>query len=87
MGLSIAYAGSARPDLLEVISPIILDSSNTIELQAAASLAIGMIFVGTRDEDAAESILQTVFEKTEEDLANPFTRMFALGLGLLFLGQ
>jgi len=25
-------------------------------------------------------------EKEEKDLENPFTRMFALGLGLLFLG-
>jgi 26S proteasome regulatory subunit N1 len=32
MGLSLAYAGSARADLLEAISPIILDSSNTTEL-------------------------------------------------------
>lgn len=32
MGLSIAYAGSARVDLLEAISPIVLDSSNTMEL-------------------------------------------------------
>ena len=87
MGLSFAYAGSGRTDLIEAISPIILDSTNTIELQAVASLAIGMIFVGTRDEDAAESIMQTIFEKTEADLENPFTRMFALGLGLLFLGQ
>jgi len=26
-------------------------------------------------------------EKEEKDLENPFTRLFALGLGLLFLGQ
>lgn len=32
MGLSMAYAGSARADLLEIISPIILDSENTTEL-------------------------------------------------------
>jgi 26S proteasome regulatory subunit N1 len=32
MGLSFAYAGSAREDLLESISPIILDNSNTLEL-------------------------------------------------------
>ena len=32
MGLSFTYAGSARSDLLEAISPIILDSSNTNEL-------------------------------------------------------
>ena len=52
MGLSMAYAGSARADLMEAISPLILDSSNTIELQAVASIAIGLIFVGTCDEDA-----------------------------------
>lgn len=86
MGLSFAYAGSAREDLLEAISPIILDSSNTTELQAVASLAIGMIYVGTCDEDAAQSILQTLMEKEEKDLENSFTRLFALGLGLLFLG-
>ena len=57
MGLSMAYAGSARADLMEAISPLILDSSNTIELQAVASIAIGLIFVGTCDEDAAQSII------------------------------
>jgi len=57
MGLSIAYAGSARADLLEAISPIVLDSSNTLELQAVAALAIGLIYTGTCDEDAVQSIL------------------------------
>ena len=57
IGLSMAYAGSARADLLEAISPIVLDTSNTLELQAIAALAIGIIYTGTCDEDAAQSIL------------------------------
>jgi 26S proteasome regulatory subunit N1 len=57
IGLSLAYAGSARNDLLEAITPIILDPSNTLELQAIAALSVGMIFVGTCDDDAANSIL------------------------------
>jgi 26S proteasome regulatory subunit N1 len=57
MGLSFTYAGSARSDLLEAISPIILDSGNSTQLQAVAALAIGLIYVGTCDEDAAQSIL------------------------------
>lgn len=57
MGLSMAYAGSARADLLDVITPIILDSNNSTELQAIASLSIGMIFCGSCDEDATESII------------------------------
>jgi 26S proteasome regulatory subunit N1 len=32
MGLSFTYAGSARADLLEAISPIILDSGNSTQL-------------------------------------------------------
>jgi hypothetical protein len=32
MGLSLAYAGSSRSDLLDLISPIIVDSDNSIEL-------------------------------------------------------
>jgi len=87
MGLSMAYAGSARADLLDVITPIILDSGNSTELQAIASLSIGMIFCGSCDEDATESIIQILLEKTEKDLEHSFTRLFALGLGLLFLGQ
>lgn len=87
MGLSIAYAGSARADLLEAISPIVLDSSNSLELQAVAALAIGLIYTGACDEDAAQSILQTLMEKEEKDLEKPFTRIFALGLGLLYLGK
>ena len=63
IGLSLAYAGSARADLLEAISPIVLESSNTLELQSVAALAIGIIYVGTCDEDAAQSILQTLMEK------------------------
>lgn len=87
MGLSLAYAGSSRADLLELISPIIVDSENSIELQAIASLSIGMIFCGSCDQDAAESITQILLEKEEKDLEHSFTRIFALGLGLLFLGQ
>ena len=32
MGLSFTYAGSAKAELLDAISPIILDSSNTTQL-------------------------------------------------------
>ena len=52
-----------------------------------AALSIGLIFVGTCNDDAAQAILQTLMEKDEEQLNDPFTRVFALGIGLLFLGQ
>lgn len=64
MGLSFTYAGSARADLLEAITPIILDEGNSIKLQAVAALSVAMIFVGTCDDDASQSILSTLMEKT-----------------------
>jgi len=84
--LSFTYAGSARADLLEAISPIVLDPSHTFELNAIAALCLGIIFAGTRDEDAAQSILQTLMDREEKDFESPFSKLFALGLGLLYLG-
>lgn len=87
MGLSFTYAATARADLLDLITPIILDEDNSTRLQAMGALSLGLIFVGTCDDDVAQSILQILMEKDEEQLNDPFTRIFALGLGLLFLGQ
>ena len=36
--------------------PLIVDSDNTVELQAIASLAIGLIFCGSCEQDAAHGI-------------------------------
>ena len=86
MGLSFAYAGSARADLLEIISPLILDSSNSMEVSSMAALALGIIFVGTCDDDVANSILQTLMsDRSNEDLDSTFVKFFGLALGLLFL--
>lgn len=87
MGLSIAYAGSCRLDLLEILSPLIVDDDNSVELQAIASLAIGLIFCGSCNQEAVEAITQILLEKQEKDLEHSFTRIFALALGLLFLGK
>ena len=50
-------------------------------------MAIGLIYCGTCDNDAVESITQILHEKEEKDLEHAFTRIFALALGLLFLGK
>jgi 26S proteasome regulatory subunit N1 len=87
IGLSLTYAGSKREDLLEDFTPMILDPNNSIELQAIAALSIGLVFVGSCNEDAAQSILQTLMEREAKDLEHPFAKLFSLGLGLLFLGE
>jgi hypothetical protein len=59
--------------------------SNTTELQAIAALTIELIYVVTCDEEPNLSF--RLMEKEEKDLEHPFTRIFALGLGLLYLGK
>ena len=47
MGLSFTYAGTCREDILEIVSPLVLASDRTIELNSVAALCLGMVFVGT----------------------------------------
>eukprot|EP00743_Colponemidia_sp_Colp-15_P001196 GILK01001314.1.p1 GENE.GILK01001314.1~~GILK01001314.1.p1 ORF type:complete len:882 (-),score=172.35 GILK01001314.1:53-2698(-) len=86
-GLGLAYAGSAREDVLELLTPLVVDTSGSLESSALAALSLGLIFVGTRNEDIAQAILQTMMERGEAQLNMSHSRFFALGLGLLFLGQ
>lgn len=87
MGLGIAYAGSAREDLLELLVPIVVDTGLSVELSALAALSLGLIFVGKVNEEVSNAILQTLAERTDVQLDVSIARFFALGLGLLFLGQ
>lgn len=87
MGLSFAYAGSGREDILELISPVILDGDNSIEVSSIAAMVLGLIFLGTCNEEAANWIFQTCMEREPQDLDNPHARYYALGLGFLFFGR
>lgn len=72
---------------MESLAPFVYDSSNTLELSAIAALNLGLIFVGTCNEEVAQAIFQTVMERDAAQLEKPFARYYALALGLLFLGK
>uniref|UniRef100_A0A7S2EGD7 26S proteasome non-ATPase regulatory subunit 2 homolog n=1 Tax=Trieres chinensis TaxID=1514140 RepID=A0A7S2EGD7_TRICV len=89
-GLGIAYAGSAREEVMDLLLPVIESSeggaTNMLEV-ALAGLALGMIYVGKCDETAGSTIVQRLMEATEEELDQSHARFLCLGLGLLFLGR
>eukprot|EP00357_Protocruzia_adherens_P000401 CAMPEP_0114986264 /NCGR_PEP_ID=MMETSP0216-20121206/8329_1 /TAXON_ID=223996 /ORGANISM="Protocruzia adherens, Strain Boccale" /LENGTH=896 /DNA_ID=CAMNT_0002348679 /DNA_START=38 /DNA_END=2728 /DNA_ORIENTATION=+ len=96
MGLGLAYGGSARTELLETMNPLILDISQPASVSAYAALSLGLIFVGTCNEEVAQCIVQTLMERNDEQLGIKkleegsrlsIARYFSLGLGLLYLGQ
>jgi len=89
-GLGIAYAGSAREDVADLLIPVVESSEggdNGMMEVCLAGLALGMVYVGKCDENVGGTIVQRLMEATEEELAHSHARFLCLGLGLLFLGQ
>ena len=89
-GLGIAYAGTAREDVMELLLPVVEQSeggpSEMMEV-CLAGLALGMIFVGTCDESVGGTIVQRLMEASDEQLEHSHTKYLCLGLALLFCGQ
>lgn len=82
-----AYAGSAREDLIELLSDNIINTQINVEISAFSALSLGLIFVGTCNDDIAMSILQTLMERPDNQISITVARYFGVALGLLFLGK
>ncbi|TVY80361.1 26S proteasome regulatory subunit rpn-1 [Lachnellula suecica] len=88
MGLGLAYAGSNREALLELLLPIVGDTSLDMQMSAMAALSLGMIFIGSGNSDVIEAIIQTFLDDDRKSqLKDKWTRFMALGLGLLYFGR
>mmetsp|Transcript_3541 Transcript_3541/g.5822 ORF Transcript_3541/g.5822 Transcript_3541/m.5822 type:complete len:886 (-) Transcript_3541:114-2771(-) len=89
VGLGYSHAGTCREDLMENLTPMIVDTSCTIECSAMAAVSLGLIFVSSCNEEVAEAILSTLMERqaVEGALTGTWPHFFAVGLGLLYLGQ
>ncbi len=88
MGLGLTYAGSNREALLDLLLPIVGDTTLDMQISAMAALSLGMIFVGSSNSDVSEAIVQTFLDDDRKaQLKDKWTRFMALGLGLLFFGR
>jgi 26S proteasome regulatory subunit N1 len=85
--LGIAYAGSAREDLMEDLLPVAQDGDATMSEVALAALSLGHVFVGSCNEDVGFALVTRLMESSDADLDHPMARFLCLGLGLLFFGQ
>lgn len=85
--MGIAYSGSGKEEVYELLSPLVIDTGLSMELSSLAALSLGLINVGTCHEDLGSSILQTLMEREETELKDGFAKYMGLGLGLLFLGK
>lgn len=88
MGLGLAYAGSNKLDLLDLLLPFVADTGYDMQISAVAALSLGLIFVGSAQSDVSEAIIQTFLdEDRNKQLKDKWTRFMTLGLALLFFGQ
>merc|ERR1719195_1369338 len=87
-GLGLAYAGSNRDDLVELLLPVFTDAKSSMEVIGITALACGLICVGTCNEDVTTIILQVLMEKAESsDLKDSYAKFLPLGVGLCCLGK
>jgi len=85
--LGVAYTGTARDDVLELLLPIVSDSSLSIEIASIAALSLGLVFVGSCHGEICSTILQTLMERQGPDLKDVSAKFMGVGLALLFVGK
>lgn len=85
--LGMAYSGSHREDVQELLSPFISDTTLNMEIASLAALSLGLVFVGSCHGDITSTILQTMMERDESQLKETWGRFMGLGLALLYLGK
>jgi len=89
LGLGLAYAGTNRQDLIQLLLPVFADEKSSMEVIGVTALACGLIAVGSCNDDVTTIILQTLMEKSDSstDLKDPFAKFLPLGIGLCYLGK
>lgn len=91
LGMGFAYAGSPKPEVKECLSSLYDDvvgsSTPNMELQAHVVLAMALNNIGSCDSELSESWIMSLIEKGQDGMKSPYTRFFALALGLLYLGK
>jgi 26S proteasome regulatory subunit N1 len=85
--IGIAYAGTHREDIRELLLPAVGDTTVSMEIASMTALALGFIFVGSCDGEVTMTILQTMMEREEADLKSKWGRFLSLGLALLYIGE
>merc|ERR1712106_1135601 len=86
-GLGLAYAGSNRQDVIQLLLPVFADSKSNMEGVGGTALATGLIAVGSCNGEVTSTILQTLMEKSETELKDSFAKFLPLGIGLCYLGK
>ncbi|GAB1598561.1 26S proteasome non-ATPase regulatory subunit 2-like [Argonauta hians] len=87
VGLGLAYAGSNREDVINLLLPVLGDSKSKTEIIGMTALSCGLISVGSCNVDVSSTIIQKMMDWPASDLNDTYTRYLSLGLALTYLGK
>ncbi|XP_015881444.2 26S proteasome non-ATPase regulatory subunit 2 homolog A [Ziziphus jujuba] len=87
MGLGITYAGTQNETLRHKLSPILNDAKAPLDVIAFTAISLGLIYVGSCNEEVAQAIILALMERSDAEFGEPLTRLLPLSLGLLYLGK
>ncbi|XP_052207824.1 26S proteasome non-ATPase regulatory subunit 2 homolog A [Diospyros lotus] len=87
MGLGLAYAGTQSEQIRSKLTPILGDSDVPLDVIAFTAISLGLVYVGSCNEDVAQAIIFALMDRSDSELGEPLTRLLPLGLGLLYLGK
>lgn len=88
LGIGLAYAGSQRDDVLNLILPIV-SASRPPEVLAVTSISCGLVSLGKNDSEVPSVILNVMIELGTQDpdrLKSVFMKLMGLGVALCYLG-
>lgn len=69
------------------MAPILNDTKASLDVIAFTAISLGLIYVGSCNEEVAQAIIFALMDRSESELGEPLTRLLPLGLGLLYLGK
>ncbi|KAJ8429001.1 hypothetical protein Cgig2_025668 [Carnegiea gigantea] len=87
MGLGIAYANTQNEQIRNRLTPILSDAKASLDVIAFTAISLGLIYVGSCNEEVAQAIIFALMDRSESDLGEPLAKFLPLGLGLLYLGK
>lgn len=56
IGLGLAYAGTCRAEVEELLLPLVMDPDSNLELAGFAALSLGLVFSSTCRQECVEAI-------------------------------
>ncbi|CAG9865525.1 unnamed protein product [Phyllotreta striolata] len=86
LGIALAYAGSHRQDVVDLLLPLV-GATKSMEILGLACLALGFVSLGKFDNDIPSTIFNRIIETNNTDaLKSAFMRLAGLGLSLCYFG-